>query len=191
MPLPSTVSYFSKSRLVLPFWYWLTWIFPDKRVVVVFCNRNWPLFMFVEVLRWLGIVERRPSSAGNGAEFIGVRAPAGGVGVPAACGGVERGAADVAGRRGRTERLQWRRGAAHTGAGERERTIGRCGAKTVMCSVLAASPALLLDVGYCYRGWHAVICLCPCDCPGVGHIPSPAKWLNWSWTTLGCVLLWV
>ena len=32
MPLPPTVSCFSKSRLVLrlPFWYWLTWVVPDK-----------------------------------------------------------------------------------------------------------------------------------------------------------------
>ena len=28
MPLPLTVSV--KSRLVLPFWYWLTWVVPDK-----------------------------------------------------------------------------------------------------------------------------------------------------------------
>ena len=27
MPLPLTVSCF---RLVLPFWYWLTWVVPDK-----------------------------------------------------------------------------------------------------------------------------------------------------------------
>ena len=30
MPLPLTVSCFSKSRLVLPFWYRLTRIVPDK-----------------------------------------------------------------------------------------------------------------------------------------------------------------
>jgi len=30
MPLPPTVSCFSKSRLVLPFWYWLTRVVPDK-----------------------------------------------------------------------------------------------------------------------------------------------------------------
>jgi len=31
MPLPLTVSCFSKkSRLVLPFWYRLTWVFPEK-----------------------------------------------------------------------------------------------------------------------------------------------------------------
>jgi len=28
MPLPLTVSYSSKSRLVLSFWYWLTWVVP-------------------------------------------------------------------------------------------------------------------------------------------------------------------
>jgi len=30
MPLPLTVSCSSKSRLVLPFWYQLTWVVPDK-----------------------------------------------------------------------------------------------------------------------------------------------------------------
>jgi len=35
MPLPLTVSCSSKSRLVLPFWYWLTWVVPDKVQVVV------------------------------------------------------------------------------------------------------------------------------------------------------------
>ena len=30
MPLPLTVSCFSKIQLVLPFWYWLTWVVPDK-----------------------------------------------------------------------------------------------------------------------------------------------------------------
>jgi len=30
MPLPLTISCFSKSRLVFPFWYWLTQVFLDK-----------------------------------------------------------------------------------------------------------------------------------------------------------------
>jgi len=30
MPLPLTVSCSSKSRLVLPFWYWLTQVSPDE-----------------------------------------------------------------------------------------------------------------------------------------------------------------
>jgi len=30
MPLPLTVSCFSKSKLVLPLWYWLTRVVPDK-----------------------------------------------------------------------------------------------------------------------------------------------------------------
>jgi len=30
MPLPLTISCSSKSRLVLPFWYWLTWIVRTK-----------------------------------------------------------------------------------------------------------------------------------------------------------------
>jgi len=32
MPLPLTVSCFSKSRLVLPFWYQLTRVVPDKEL---------------------------------------------------------------------------------------------------------------------------------------------------------------
>jgi len=31
MPLPLTVSCFSKSRLVLPFWYWLTWVVMQQK----------------------------------------------------------------------------------------------------------------------------------------------------------------
>jgi len=30
IPLPLTVSCSTKSRLVLPFWYWLTRVVPDK-----------------------------------------------------------------------------------------------------------------------------------------------------------------
>ena len=30
MPLPLTVSCFSKIQTGLPFWYWLTWVVPDK-----------------------------------------------------------------------------------------------------------------------------------------------------------------
>jgi len=30
MPLPLTVSCFSKIQIGLPFWYWLTWVVPDK-----------------------------------------------------------------------------------------------------------------------------------------------------------------
>ena len=30
MPLPLTVSCFSKIQMVLPFWYWLTRVVPDK-----------------------------------------------------------------------------------------------------------------------------------------------------------------
>ena len=30
MPLPLTVSCFSKIQTVLPFWYWLTQVVPDK-----------------------------------------------------------------------------------------------------------------------------------------------------------------
>jgi len=31
MPLPLTVSCFSKIQMVLPFWYWLTRVVPDRR----------------------------------------------------------------------------------------------------------------------------------------------------------------
>ena len=30
MPLPLTASFFCKIQIVLPFWYWLTWVVPDK-----------------------------------------------------------------------------------------------------------------------------------------------------------------
>jgi len=30
MPLPPTVSCFSKIQIGLPFWYWLTWVVPEK-----------------------------------------------------------------------------------------------------------------------------------------------------------------
>jgi len=30
MPLPLTVSCSSQSRLVLPSWYWLTWVVPEE-----------------------------------------------------------------------------------------------------------------------------------------------------------------
>jgi len=30
MPLPLTVSCFSKIQIGLPFWYWLTWVVPEK-----------------------------------------------------------------------------------------------------------------------------------------------------------------
>jgi len=30
MPLPLAVSASVKSRFVLPFWYWLTWVVPEK-----------------------------------------------------------------------------------------------------------------------------------------------------------------
>jgi len=42
MPLPLTVSCFSKSRLVLLFWYRLTWVIPDKgplNVCVCVCSQ--------------------------------------------------------------------------------------------------------------------------------------------------------
>ena len=37
MPLPLSVSCFSESRLVLPLWYWLTWIVPEKTAVKLVC----------------------------------------------------------------------------------------------------------------------------------------------------------
>jgi len=38
MPLPLAVSCFSKSRLVLPFWYRLTLVVPDKGPLNVCCS---------------------------------------------------------------------------------------------------------------------------------------------------------
>jgi len=35
MPLPLSVSYSSKSRFVLSFWYWLTCVVPDKAIKCV------------------------------------------------------------------------------------------------------------------------------------------------------------
>jgi len=33
MPLPLTVSCFSKIQIGLPFWYQLTWVVPDRRAI--------------------------------------------------------------------------------------------------------------------------------------------------------------
>jgi len=35
MPLPLTVSCFSKIQIVITFWYWLTWVVPDKGLLNV------------------------------------------------------------------------------------------------------------------------------------------------------------
>ena len=40
MPLPLTVSCFSKIKIGLPFWYWLTWVFPDKGPLNVNVNNT-------------------------------------------------------------------------------------------------------------------------------------------------------
>ena len=37
MPLPLTVACFSKIQIGLPFWYWLTWVVPEKRAVKRVC----------------------------------------------------------------------------------------------------------------------------------------------------------
>jgi len=47
MPLPLTVSCFSKSRLVVPFWYRLTRVVPDKGPLNGFVC----LFLFVKVTK--------------------------------------------------------------------------------------------------------------------------------------------
>jgi len=49
MPLPLTVSCFSKIRLVLPSWYRLTRVVPEKRVVKCLnvCNRKIVVRYFV------------------------------------------------------------------------------------------------------------------------------------------------
>ena len=38
MPVPLTISCFTKSRLVLPFWYRLTWVVPEKGPGVCVCQ---------------------------------------------------------------------------------------------------------------------------------------------------------
>ena len=49
MPLPLTVSCFSKIQIGLPFWYWLTWVVPEKGPL------NWCVcvcvFVFVQATR--------------------------------------------------------------------------------------------------------------------------------------------
>jgi len=50
MPLPLTISYSSKSRLVLPFWYRLTRVVPDKGPLnrcCCCCFLHYFLFLFV------------------------------------------------------------------------------------------------------------------------------------------------
>ena len=41
MPLPLTVSCFSKIQIVLPFWYRLTWVVLEKRAVKRVCVCVW------------------------------------------------------------------------------------------------------------------------------------------------------
>ena len=54
MPLPLTVSCSSKSRFVLPSWYWLTWVVSDKRPWNGCCCRLGLGLMFhsVCISRW-------------------------------------------------------------------------------------------------------------------------------------------
>ena len=49
MPLPLTVSSFSKIQTVLPFWYWLTWVVPDKGPL----NRCVRVFFAEDVMMWI------------------------------------------------------------------------------------------------------------------------------------------
>ena len=45
MPLPLTVSCFSKIQVVLPFWYRLTWVVPDKKPLNGVCVCVLPMAM--------------------------------------------------------------------------------------------------------------------------------------------------
>jgi len=52
MPLPLTVSYFSKSRLVLPFRYRLTWVVPNERPLNWCCVVVVRMRKTVTLLHW-------------------------------------------------------------------------------------------------------------------------------------------
>ena len=54
MPLTIIVSCFSKSRLVLPFWYQLTWVVPDRGTLNGCCSiLNYFLLVISESLNWI------------------------------------------------------------------------------------------------------------------------------------------
>ena len=77
MPLPLTVSCFSKSTLVLPFWCRLTWVVPEKGLVngclcvlfLISCCQKWPKWSQKPMLHiwprsfyvvWTNSVDRGP-----------------------------------------------------------------------------------------------------------------------------------
>jgi len=66
MPLPLTISCSSKSKLVLPFWCWFTWVVPDKiqeghkmDVCVRACMCVYVLLYVTHMCSYLGTVHRR------------------------------------------------------------------------------------------------------------------------------------
>ena len=52
MPLPLTISCFSKSRLVVPFWYWLTQVVLD----IIHKSRKTVVVVVVVVVLWQWVV---------------------------------------------------------------------------------------------------------------------------------------
>ena len=63
--MPLTVSFFSKIQIVLPFWYWLTWVVPDKGPLNVcvcsscVCDKHFIAVCVVTCCR-MGLLERMP-----------------------------------------------------------------------------------------------------------------------------------
>ena len=53
MPLPLTVSCFSKMQIGFTFWYWLTWVFPEKKAVkrVRVCSVTPTNFFLLEAMK--------------------------------------------------------------------------------------------------------------------------------------------
>ena len=56
IPLPLTVSCFSKIQIGLPFWYWLTRVVPDKGPLngcVCVCEENSNVFLAIQAVKLL------------------------------------------------------------------------------------------------------------------------------------------
>jgi len=58
MPLPLTASCFSKIQMVLPFWYRLTWVVPDKGPLNgCMYHREFGVFLFGDSVEWFCSVD--------------------------------------------------------------------------------------------------------------------------------------
>ena len=58
MPLPLTASCFSKIQMVLPFWYRLTWVVPDKGPLNgCIYHREFGVFLFGDSVEWFCSVD--------------------------------------------------------------------------------------------------------------------------------------